>query len=49
MPDIISIKEANYIEDYKIVDTIEKNEAKTIQVEIKSLKLKVTAVNQGVK
>lgn len=32
---------------YKIVDTIEKDEAKTIQTEIKSLKLKVTAVNQG--
>jgi len=32
---------------YKIVDTIEKDEAKTIQSEIKSLKLKVTAVNQG--
>lgn len=32
---------------YKIVDTIEKDEAKTIQTEIKKLKLKVTAVNQG--
>ncbi len=32
---------------YKIVDTIEKDEAKTIQTEIKQLKLKVTAVNQG--
>ena len=32
---------------YKIVDTIEKDEAKTIQTKIKSLKLKVTAVNQG--
>lgn len=32
---------------YKIVDTIEKDETKTIQSEIKSLKLKVTAVNQG--
>ena len=32
---------------YKIVDTIESDEAKTIQKEIKSLKLKVTAVNQG--
>ncbi len=32
---------------YKIVDTIEKDEAKTIQSEIKQLKLKVTAVNQG--
>jgi uncharacterized protein YajQ (UPF0234 family) len=32
---------------YKVVDTIEKDEAKTIQTEIKNLKLKVTAVNQG--
>lgn len=32
---------------YKIIDTIEKDEAKTIQSEIKNLKLKVTAVNQG--
>lgn len=32
---------------YKIIDTIEKDEAKTIQTEIKQLKLKVTAVNQG--
>jgi uncharacterized protein YajQ (UPF0234 family) len=32
---------------YKIVDTIEGDEAKTIQKEIKGLKLKVTAVNQG--
>jgi uncharacterized protein YajQ (UPF0234 family) len=32
---------------YKIVDTISKDEAKTIQTEIKGLKLKVTAVNQG--
>ena len=32
---------------YKIVDTIEKDEAKIIQTEIKSLKLKVSAVNQG--
>jgi len=32
---------------YKIVDTIESDEAKTIQKEIKGLKLKVTAVNQG--
>lgn len=32
---------------FKIVDTIEKEEAKTIQTEIKKLKLKVTAVNQG--
>ncbi len=32
---------------YKIVDTIEKDEAKKIQSEIKGLKLKVTAVNQG--
>ena len=32
---------------YKVVDTIEKDEAKIIQTEIKSLKLKVSAVNQG--
>ena len=32
---------------YKIVDSIEKDEAKTILTEIKSLKFKVTAVNQG--
>jgi uncharacterized protein YajQ (UPF0234 family) len=32
---------------YKIVDSIEKDEAKKIQQEIKSLKIKVTAVNQG--
>ncbi|MEA1915462.1 MAG: YajQ family cyclic di-GMP-binding protein [Campylobacterota bacterium] len=32
---------------FKIVDTIEKDEAKQIQTEIKQLKLKVTAVNQG--
>ena len=32
---------------YKVVDTIEKDEAKIIQNEIKSLKLKVSAVNQG--
>lgn len=32
---------------YKIVDTIQKDEAKIIQTEIKKLKLKVTAVNQG--
>ncbi|MGB1226655.1 MAG: YajQ family cyclic di-GMP-binding protein [Poseidonibacter sp.] len=32
---------------YKIIDSIEKDEAKTIQTEIKALKLKVTAVNQG--
>lgn len=32
---------------YKIVDTIESDEAKTIQKEIKNLKLKVTAINQG--
>jgi len=32
---------------YKIVDTIEADEAKIIQKEIKALKLKVTAVNQG--
>lgn len=32
---------------YKVIDSIEKDEAKTIQTEIKKLKLKVTAVNQG--
>uniref|UniRef100_UPI0040485B17 YajQ family cyclic di-GMP-binding protein n=1 Tax=Aliarcobacter sp. TaxID=2321116 RepID=UPI0040485B17 len=32
---------------YKIIDSIEKDEAKLIQTEIKSLKLKVSAVNQG--
>jgi uncharacterized protein YajQ (UPF0234 family) len=32
---------------YKIVDTIESDEAKIIQKEIKDLKLKVTAANQG--
>jgi len=32
---------------YKIIDSIESDEAKTIQTEIKKLKLKVTAVNQG--
>jgi len=32
---------------YKIVDTIEADEAKIIQKEIKGLKLKVTAANQG--
>jgi len=32
---------------YKIVDTISKDEAKTIISEIKSLKLKVTPTNQG--
>jgi len=32
---------------YKIIDSIEKDEAKKIQTEIKGLKLKVTAVNQG--
>jgi len=32
---------------YKIVDTIEADEAKIIQKEIKDLKLKVTAANQG--
>ena len=32
---------------YKIVDTIEADEAKIIQKEIKELKLKVTSVNQG--
>ncbi|WP_323589762.1 YajQ family cyclic di-GMP-binding protein [Aliarcobacter butzleri] len=38
---------ANRKYSYKIVDSIEKDEAKKIQIEIKSLKLKVTAVNQG--
>lgn len=38
---------ANRKYSYKIVDSIEKDEAKKIQTEIKSLKLKVTAVNQG--
>jgi uncharacterized protein YajQ (UPF0234 family) len=32
---------------YKIIDTIESDEAKTIQKEIKSMRLKVNAVNQG--
>lgn len=32
---------------YRIIDTIEKDEAKRIQTEIKSLKLKVSAANQG--
>ncbi len=32
---------------YKIIDSIDKEEAKKIQTEIKSLKLKVTAANQG--
>ena len=32
---------------YKIIDSIEKDEAKIIQTEIKNLKLKVSAVNQG--
>ncbi len=32
---------------FRVVDTIDKDEAKTIQTEIKKLKLKVTAVNQG--
>ena len=32
---------------YKIIDSIEKDEAKRIQTEIKNLKLKVSAVNQG--
>ena len=32
---------------YKIIDSIEKDEAKQIQTEIKSLKLKVTTTNQG--
>ena len=32
---------------FKIIDSIEKDEAKKIQTEIKNLKLKVNAVNQG--
>jgi len=32
---------------YKIIDSIEQDEAKRIQTEIKSLKIKVTAANQG--
>ncbi|CAI8235613.1 MAG: YajQ family cyclic di-GMP-binding protein [Sulfurovum sp.] len=32
---------------FRVIDSIEKDEAKTIQSEIKKLKLKVTAVNQG--
>ncbi|OCL82755.1 MULTISPECIES: YajQ family cyclic di-GMP-binding protein [Arcobacteraceae] len=32
---------------YKIIDSIEKDEAKRIQTEIKNLKIKVSAVNQG--
>lgn len=32
---------------YRIIDSIEKDEAKKIQTEIKGLKLKITAVNQG--
>jgi uncharacterized protein YajQ (UPF0234 family) len=32
---------------YKIIDTIESDEAKIIQKEIKNLKLKVTSANQG--
>jgi cyclic-di-GMP-binding protein len=32
---------------YKIIDTIESDEAKIIQKEIKGLKLKVTSANQG--
>ncbi|MEA3315744.1 MAG: YajQ family cyclic di-GMP-binding protein [Campylobacterota bacterium] len=32
---------------YKIIDTIENDEAKIIQKEIKDLKLKVTSANQG--
>ena len=32
---------------FKIIDSIEKDEAKKIMVEIKKLKLKVTATNQG--
>ncbi|MFX4243668.1 DUF520 family protein, partial [Aliarcobacter butzleri] len=38
---------ANRKYSYKIVDSIEKDEEKKIQTEIKSLKLKVTALNQG--
>lgn len=38
---------ANKKMTFRIVDTIDKDEAKTIQNEIKNLKLKVTAVNQG--
>lgn len=38
---------ANRKMTFRIVDTIDKDEAKTIQSEIKKLKLKVTAVNQG--
>lgn len=33
--------------NYRVIDSIEKEEAKTIQTEIKNLKLKVTAANQG--
>lgn len=33
--------------NYRVIDSIEKEEAKTIQAEIKNLKLKVTAANQG--
>ncbi|MEA3354841.1 MAG: YajQ family cyclic di-GMP-binding protein [Campylobacterota bacterium] len=32
---------------YKIIDSIEKDEAKEIQIQIKQLKLKVTSANQG--
>jgi uncharacterized protein YajQ (UPF0234 family) len=32
---------------YKIIDSIQSDDAKTIQKEIKALKIKVTAVNQG--
>jgi len=32
---------------YKIIDSIQSDDAKTIQKEIKSLKIKVSAVNQG--
>lgn len=38
---------ANRKYTYKIIDSIEKDEAKKIQTEIKGSKLKVTAVNQG--
>ncbi len=38
---------ANRKYSFKIIDSIEKDEAKTIQTEIKGLKLKVSAVNQG--
>ncbi|GGD43762.1 UPF0234 protein [Malaciobacter pacificus] len=38
---------ANRKYSFKIIDSIEKDEAKKIQTEIKGLKLKVSAVNQG--